>query len=179
MPRRSHRWQRCAPGPCPHVQRWRSARSNRRCVCPRSSRAVAPAASRFSNDTPSSGEYRRANPRDSRGEVPNCVDDLVTVSHHLRGNRFHIFLRLGIVRSSPASARVTFNAAKKENGATSGHRVELLLSEPRGLVRTSRTDRPPTGDYLARRQASRRGTLLTSTFRTTARRTYASFASNY
>ncbi|XP_071572693.1 eukaryotic translation initiation factor 4 gamma isoform X3 [Temnothorax nylanderi] len=61
MPPRSHRWQRCAPGPCPHVQRWPSVRSDRRrrCVCPRSSLVVALATLRFCNDTPPSGESSR------------------------------------------------------------------------------------------------------------------------
>lgn len=59
---RSQRWQCCAPGPCPHVQRWLSAKSDRRYVCPRSN-LVALAASRISNEIRRRLENRRAETR--------------------------------------------------------------------------------------------------------------------
>lgn len=149
---RSQRWQRCAPGPCPHVQRWLSAKSDRRYVCPRSN-PVAFAASRVSNDTsPRPLENRRANT--CGGEKRICVDDLVTVSNDLWRNDFIFSFEFGTVRFSPASARSCNTTERKWGNVRPSNRVSSCASRANRDEAVKLEDPiVPRWDYLSRRLA--------------------------
>lgn len=124
------------PGPCPHVQRWLPARSDCRCICPRSSLVVAFPTLRSHNDTPSSKELSRGHALLTRRGT-----DLHERSRHGEQRRMgklsHIFPRLVTIRSSPASAR-SFRRRRKKMGKRASVDLESSRTRATRIAREAR-----------------------------------------
>lgn len=104
------------PGPCPHVQlaTWLSARSGRRCVCPRSSHVVS--ALRFRRN--GTAVVRRIVARTRAARIRNGSTRTIPQRASYvtyGGERSHIFPRLRTVRFSPAFRALIWRRRKWGN----------------------------------------------------------------